>query len=722
MKKKSIRRFLLGFDRALSQSIGKQILILFVIMFSLFCLSLLLLRFSGTDWQTYCNTKGINKWIFPLYLLIDGNAFNDLYSFEDFHVGKYMLFVSGVIYVLGVILFTGALISVMTNMISQRVEDYRNGLIHYLRSGHYIIMGFDDMVPSVINEIFRKAPEAYVLLLSAVNAETISEKLRKSFTDNELKHIIINYGQRTSEDYYKDIHLESAVEIYIVGKRSLPAHDAMNVECVDRICSYLKKTGTKQKPNRITCVFEDLDTYAAFKTSEIFKKVGDMDIEFVPYNFYTGWAKQVFLAQKYVEKSDVDHPIPYPSVYGNGIVSQDPKYVHLVFVGTTNLSVAIAMEAAHLLHFPNFDETIKHQKTRITFIEQNAEKEMAQFVTRNRHFFEVQSYYFRDLTSDGIDDFMPRQDLLSDSFSQHDFLDVEFEFIKGDIYSKRVQDEMRRWAIDKGQYLSIFLAMSDQRNNFMMGMNMPDEVYDKEIPIFIRQDRSDNFVTNLRRTDHKENDDEKFNYSRMENGGVISDKRHGRYAFIYPFGMNDVAYCSDEISLRRAKLVNFLYNTADYDNNKFMDFTELDSMGSDKIWEMANEQWKKLSVALKWSNLYCAYNIPCKLASLRAMRKLSPDDSSLDLQPLNEAEIQQLAIVEHDRWNVEKLLMGFRKSKEDEDKYNSTEKDDKKKLEKNKKLFIHHDIRPYNDLDENVKQYDIEIVKYIPWMLKMTES
>ena len=256
----------------------------------------------------------------------------------------------------------------------------------------------------------------------------------------------------------------------------------------------------------------------------------------------------------------------------------------------------------------------------------------------------------------------------------------------------------------------------------MMGMNMPDEVYDKEIPIFIRQDRSDNFVTNLRRTDHKENDDEKFNYSRMENGGVISDKRHGRYAFIYPFGMNDVAYCSDEISLRRAKLVNFLYNTADYDNNKFMDFTELDSMGSDKIWEMANEQWKKLSVALKWSNLYCAYNIPCKLASLRAMRKLSPDDSSLDLQPLNEAEIQQLAIVEHDRWNVEKLLMGFRKSKEDEDKYNSTEKDDKKKLEKNKKLFIHHDIRPYNDLDENVKQYDIEIVKYIPWMLKMTES
>ena len=43
--------------------------------------------------------------------------------------------------------------------------------------------------------------------------------------------------------------------------------------------------------------------------------------------------------------------------------------------------------------------------------------------------------------------------------------------------------------------------MENQRNNFLMSMNMPDEVYDYNIPIFIRQDRSDNLVTNLRETD-----------------------------------------------------------------------------------------------------------------------------------------------------------------------------------------------------------------------------
>ena len=77
---------------------------------------------------------------------------------------------------------------------------------------------------------------------------------------------------------------------------------------------------------------------------------------------------------------------------------------------------------------------------------------------------------------------------------------MEFEFIKGDVFSKKVQDELERCAREHNetQYMSIFLAMADQRQNFVMGMNMPVAVYEYNVPIFIRQDRSDNFVTNLR--------------------------------------------------------------------------------------------------------------------------------------------------------------------------------------------------------------------------------
>jgi len=721
MKKKN-RWLSLAFDRLLSKSLIQQMLILVGLMVIMFALSHLALSLSGDDWRIFCEKKNISKWVFPLYLIIDANSFNSIYTADEVKFSKTTLLISCLTFVAGVLLFTGALISILTNVISRRVEKHSDGLIHYLNSGHYIIMGFDNMVSSIINDIFNRDPKAYILLLTAVDAKTIREKLRKSLCDEQIKHIIINYGLRTSKEFYRDIHLEASEEIFIVGLRSLSAHDAMNVENIDNICNYLKnEVKSGQKPKRITCVFEDLDTYASFKTTDIFKHLDDLKIEFVPYNFYSGWANMVLLEQQYKEKNHQQEVFKYPSVYRYGIKADDNKFVHLVFVGITNLSTAFAIEAAHLLHFPNFKEDTKQPKTRITFIDMEADKEIPEFVTRNHHLFEVQSYLYRDLTSNNSNKSGVQiiDECVNKGFQHHDFLDVEFEFIKGNVFSYNVQSVIREMACQNGRYLSIFLTMADQRKNFMMGMNMPDEVYDNEIPIFIRQDRSDNFVTNLRTAEKKHFEDKHTKHYLYTNNEVTEKDYHGRYAHIYPFGMDDLAFYSDEISLKRAKLINYLYATADYSNNHFQDPSILAAISSDSLWKKANEEWNKLTVALKWSNLYCAYSITTKLASLRAMRGLESKDTSNDQQPLSEDEINTLARVEHNRWNIEKLLMGYRKAKTMEDKYQHPEF--AANLKKNKDIFIHHDIRPYDELPESTKQLDKEIVKYIPWILKMTE-
>ena len=721
MKNKNHRFLLLRFDRILAQDLLRQVAILAIVLGVIFVISFILLSISGSDWQVYCVENHISKWVFPLYLLIDGNAFSGFCSDEN--VNGLAVFIACIIYVIGVIIFTGMIISVMTNMIERRVEDHRSGQIHYLLSGHYIIMGYDDMVPSFIRYIFSKDNEAYILILTSARVLDVTEKLRKSFNDEQMKRIIINYGHRTTSESYKDIHLESAEEIYIVGYRGQAAHDAINVECVDCIYRYLKKQSPAQHPSKITCVFKDLDTYAAFKTTEIFDKLNKLDIAFVPNNYFTGWAKQVFVKRYH---KDIDDPNPdahveYPAVYGKGIAPDDPRYVHLVFVGTTNFAVAFAMEAAHVLHFPNFNNN-KDLKTRITFIDLNADKEKDEFMTRNRHFFEVQSYIYRNLSGETLNRSQP--DTTASFFHMagnkknidFDFLDVEFEFIKGDIFSKSVQDEICSWAKARDkQYLSIFLAMENQRNNFVMGMNMPDEVYDNRIPVFIRQDRSDNFVTNLRRAD-----DKTLPYSVMKGGYQVKYEHSARYAHIYPFGMNETGYSADDKSIKRAKLINYLYCTADYSNYTFKDEIVLDAIPEKDIWDDADKMWKELTVALKWSNLYSSYAIRTKLASLRAMRGLDLDDDSRDFDPLSNKEIDELAQVEHNRWNVEKLLMGFRKPHKDEDKYEVI-KDAKDTFAKNKKLFIHHDIRPYDDLDE-IQKLDREFSRTIPWIMKMTEK
>ena len=716
---KSHSRIKLGFDRLLSKNIWRQFAILGVALVFIFFLSWLFLHLSGCKWELFCKDNNLSEWLLPLYLLIDSNALNNLYVHS---VNGWALFVSSIIYVIGMFVFNGMIISIMTNSIERRVRSHEEGHIHYLKAGHYVIMGYDDMVPSIISHIFEKHPDAFVLLMSSAEAPYIKEKLKRTFSEKQLEQIIINYGHRMSEDYYKDIHLESSEQIFIVGLRSQPAHDAINVECVDSICSYLKQPKITQRPKRITCVFEDLDTYAAFKTSEIFGIVKDLGIEFVPYNFYAGWAKQVFV--KHYHK-DMDHPgkkIFYPAVYGNGISPDDPKFVHLVFIGTTNFAVAFAMEAAHLLHFPNFHK--KGVKTLISFVDINADKEKDVFIARNRHFFEIQPYTYYDLSNIEEKKKEPQgkryEHVIFIGEDAH-FLDMEFEFIKGDVFSKNVQDVISEWAEDKEhQYLSIFLALADQRSNFALGMNMPDKIYDNEIPVFIRQDRSDNFVSNLRSTDEAiKNNSKKNTYVWVENGEAKTKTLGGRYAHIYPFGMNETAYSADEKSLKRAKLINFLYCTANYNNNKFQGILSLDAMSADQIWTEADKYWKELSVALKWSNLYSAYTIRTKLATLRAMRKLKLNDESRDQSYLSETEVEEMARVEHNRWNVEKLLMGYRKPHKNEDKY--AQPDEAAELKKNKERFIHHDIRPFDKLD-SIKELDYEFSRYIPWIMKMTEN
>ena len=169
-------------------------LILIALLFAIFLVSFFLLSISGNDWLEYCRRDNVSKWVFPLYLLIDGNAFHDFCSNKD--VSGLAVFIACLIYITGVVIFTGMIISVMTNMIERRVENNREGHIHYLESGHYIIMGYDDMVPSFVKYIFDKDSAAYVLILTSAKVyadmtyvQEDNDEVVKEFTYNLIDHI-----------------------------------------------------------------------------------------------------------------------------------------------------------------------------------------------------------------------------------------------------------------------------------------------------------------------------------------------------------------------------------------------------------------------------------------------------------------------------------------------------------------------------------------------------
>ena len=79
-------------------------------------------------------------------------------------------------------------------------------------------------------------------------------------------------------------------------------------------------------------------------------------------------------------------------------------------------------------------------------------------------------------------------------------------------------------------------------------------------------------------------------------------------------------------------------------------------------------------------------------------------------------QVAILAEVEHNRWNVEELLLGYRPVTKKEQ-----EEIEQKAALKNKKRdeeYAHYDIRPYNDLRNGSEKYDIALTRHLLLIVK----
>ena len=229
--------------------------------------------------------KKIPFYEWALYLFIDGNALSTLYM-DNYQEGNRIWgVIVGVLgFILGVIIFGGMLISVLSNMLQRRVENFRTGKNTYVIENHYVILGYDEIVPSIIKQICTNA-DAYVLLQSSLPSEEIAKKIHSSIAQDCEKRVIIKNGHRTSLNDLEEMKLNQACSIYIVGDRTKASHDAMNIDCMEKVYEVLKKNKEKGLPESITTVFEDQDTYAAMQVADLFDNIRDLDIEFIPYNF-----------------------------------------------------------------------------------------------------------------------------------------------------------------------------------------------------------------------------------------------------------------------------------------------------------------------------------------------------------------------------------------------------------------------------------------------------
>lgn len=671
---------------------------------------------------------------------------------------------AGLTAILGVIMLNGFLVSSIIGWIDGRKERWKKGEIRYkerrLPEGKFAaVIGANETAPVIIKNLLNGNGEyavKYVLLLTNEDVETVRSKISSYLTKKETTQLIIYRGEMDSIKEIYNLHLRKATEIYVLGEKvgedkANSYHDTQNMKCVHNIASYLTN---KNVERRIVCrvQFEYQTTYSVFQFSEIPQNVRD-HIVFIPFNSYENWAQKVIVKGSYTESTakvslrqrkesivnskwnrmigkainklqaitekndNEERIIEYTPLDDSGISAESASHVHFVVVGMSKMGVAMAIQAAQTAHYPNFKiNGSDNLRTRITFIDTNADSEMDFFKGRYKALFDLSRCRYIDASGDGC---LPEMDDFNDpvadagnrySYLGHNFIDIEWEFIKGNVENTGVRRylEMAAAQADKekgnGSLLTIAVCLPLAHEAIAASIYMPDAVYDHAQQIWVYQREASDIVYNL--------------YYDEEGNS------HKKYQKLRPFGMQYADFTTVKDYYYRSQLCNYTYNLI-FDDNINNDAINATISGIEDVFDKeamkrARALWKSLKIFDRWSNKYLANSFETKIRSIGSANSNYAINYVSNCKNLHKYR-DAMAECEHNRWNVQQLLMGFRACTSEES--DMIKKDPAyKKLLKQGREKAHGDIRPFEMLDKSTKDIDYIFNNAIPDILMLIEK
>lgn len=573
----------------------------------------------------------------------------------------------------GAVTFTCLLINAIGNFMERRIDRIRHGNIAYEVDDHILIIGAGSMLINLIKALLEKEENGKrdIVILTSQDAEEVRAHIFAEIPKEKTNNIYVYYGSRVQKETLNKLDAYQTTAIYILGEDDEPAHDSINMKCYDVLKDVCNRS------HRIIDCYMVLDRLTSLQLFYYKQDNPSTDkLRLTVVNSFENAAQRVLISRNYRDGEF------YPPLDRDGIHEDDNQFVHFVIVGMSHMGYAMAITAAHVCHFPNFRS--KGLRTKITFIQTDIRQEMNFFLSRYHELMKL-SYWQYINYENPTHNIVSYPDALytTPTTDGKGFLDIEWEFIDSGIETPRVRNYLEQCAEhnNKSELLTIALCDSEPSTNASAALFLPNIISEKHIPLFVYQPGGDQMMQIIKNTP--------------------------LYTNIYPFGVKTDAFDAQYPErVKRGRRIKYLYDL----RNRDLAFTK---MPTD---EELIAPWFATQYAFQQSNMYAANSIPFKLRSL----------SIGSHKKLIEKEVELLAEIEHNRWNVERLLMGFKPYKLTErNEFNAILKAGGKKakeleakLKENKKtLFMHNNIAPYDELLTNSKKYDITIVRNIQSIL-----
>lgn len=368
----------------------------------------------------------------------------------------------------------------------------------------------------------------------------------------------------------------------------------------------------------------------------------------------------------------------FPSLDREPVGYGSEHTVHLVVFGSGPMSEALVVNAALVAHYPNYCRDVR-LRSRITIIDDQVFALRDRMMQRYGRLFE--NSYHRTID---LEDRDPRCVTHHPMYEgrRKDFVDVEWEFVRGNSGSDAVRQKLVEWASSSRQLLTVAECGENSLDNVTAAVSLPEVVATNGIPVFCYTPQ----------------------------GGIVGCLGGADNVYTFNLELCDLDFLSRLRTL--AKRVNYVYGHC-FSLAPGDPITAPATIDEDEM----ERQWSAIkSYAKQQSNLCNAMTLATKMHSVG----LTPDDWE-NYYALSKEEIDLLSEVEHNRWSVEELIFGYRPVDDEEQAAVERDISLKRVLRDNK---IHYDLRAYDDLradstGKNVNVYDMVLTQGIPLILKM---
>ena len=169
---------------------------------------------------------------------------------------KLMMVLAIIIVILGMILFSGAIIATVTTALRTFIDKKSRAKGKIIVNNHYVILNWNSKVPEMIYNLMLKGFKKNIVILSDRNKEYIEAELKSLFLTNEVHekikaNLIIKEGDSLLRGNLEDISIEEASQICVMAREdmidtdddNIINSDLLNLKIVLKLGSFKLKEG-----------------------------------------------------------------------------------------------------------------------------------------------------------------------------------------------------------------------------------------------------------------------------------------------------------------------------------------------------------------------------------------------------------------------------------------------------------------------------------------------